>query len=312
MRTLSTIAAVLTATALAACVPQDNTEVHPVGRAIPTAEQVQIKLPNSGASRAIGDIAPWYVATRDVTRTLNGGTGWVLILVHTIVQFPVTSVSGNTATWGPWSDALDPAEYKLEVAEQANGSYDYALSGRNKTVAGASFEVVISGNALPGAADGQGTGNFAIDFDAAERVNPIDNDAAGQVEVVYDLAARQLDMGIDGVEDRAGVPTPVHFDYAYAEAADGAGDMVFAIHADSEDEGALAEDAVIRSRWQADGAGRADLRISGGDLGAVVGTASECWGTDFRRSFYEESYNPAATEGDASACAFADQDLPPL
>src|SRR5690349_16516902 len=66
---------------LGACVKQDDPP-QAVARAIPTAEQVQIKLPANG--RAIGDLANYYVVTRDVTRTLNGGTAWVLILLHAI------------------------------------------------------------------------------------------------------------------------------------------------------------------------------------------------------------------------------------
>ena len=97
---------VLTATCVASlaatgCIKQDAPPDE-IARAIPTAEQVRIKLPNSG--KTLGDLANYYVVTRDVTRNLNGGTAWVLILVHTIVQYPVTEISGNTYTWGPWSD----------------------------------------------------------------------------------------------------------------------------------------------------------------------------------------------------------------
>src|SRR5829696_7359616 len=64
---------------LIGCV-QPNDDVHPVARALPTAEDVRIKLPEGAeAARAVGEIAPYYVSTRNVTRTLNGATGWVLV-----------------------------------------------------------------------------------------------------------------------------------------------------------------------------------------------------------------------------------------
>src|SRR5688572_15666056 len=76
---------------------QANDDLHPVAEALPTADDVRIDLPESAAGfKAVGQIAPYYVATRDVTRTLNGATGWVLVLVHTIVQFPPTTVDGDT------------------------------------------------------------------------------------------------------------------------------------------------------------------------------------------------------------------------
>src|SRR5262245_12468223 len=181
------------------CVKQDAPPDE-IARAIPTDEQVRIKLPNSG--RALGDLSNYYVVTRDVTRTLNGGTGWVLVLIHAIVQYPVTSISGNVYTWGPWSDALDPAEYKLDVTANLDGTFDYQLSGRNKTVAGSQFEVVIDGYADPRAGELKGNGDFKLDFDAGRRVNPIDSgDAKGNVTVQYDLAARHLDMLAQAPDD---------------------------------------------------------------------------------------------------------------
>jgi hypothetical protein len=316
MRPIPLVAtAVCLSLAASACVIP-NDDPHPVSRVLPTAEDVRIRLPESssakGTSELLGDLSPWYVVTRAVTRDLNGGTAWVLLLVHTIVQFPVTTVDGDRYTWGPWSGALDPAEYRLVVTALANGSYDWSLDGRSKTQPGTGFETVISGNAVPGPSEGTGRGDFAIDFDAAARVNPVDHQGRGLVAITYDLAARRLDMAIDTVEVRGGVEVPVFYAYAYDEAADGAGDMVFAIHGDTDDPGDAAEDAVIRSRWLATGAGRADLRLSGGDLEDLVITASECWSTSFRVVYYGDSLEWLPTEGSESDCAFATADLPPL
>jgi hypothetical protein len=299
---------------LVACIPQDDVS-RDIDRAIPTADQVSIKLPDktttartTGEQLAVGQIANWYVATRDVTRTFNGGATWVLVLVHTIVKFPVTSVDGDTYTWGPWSDALDPAEYKLDVRAVGDGTYEYQLSGRSKTVANSRFEVVIDGNADPRAGDDKGSGDFLIDFDASRRVNPIDaGDAKGSVDVHYDLAQRHLDLTISSTDAQG---KPVLADYAYNQALDGGGDMVFAISGDAGG-GAALETATLRSRWLASGAGRADGRIAGGNLGTTQATASECWDTTFRRVFYTDSVSLAATEGAQTACAFATADVPP-
>jgi hypothetical protein len=300
---------------LVACIPP-NDDPHPVSRALPTAEDVRIDLPENssakGTAEALGELSPWYVVTRQVTRDLNGGTAWVLIVVHTIVQFPATTIEGDTYTWGPWSDALDPADYRLVVTALGNGSYDWSLDGRSKTEPGADFQTVIAGNAVPGETEGTGHGEFTIDFDAAERVNPIDNDARGVVGISYDLAARHLDMSIATVEVRDGAEVPVNYEYAYSEKDDGSGDMIFAAHGDTDDEGTAAEDAVIRSRWLADGAGRADVRLSGGDVSTTISvTASECWDSTFAVVYYSDSVNWLPTEGSQSSCAFADADLPP-
>lgn len=292
---------------VAACVKQDDPP-ESIQRAIPTAEQVKIKLPANQA-RTLGDLANYYVVTRDVTRTLNGGTGFVLVLIHAIVQYPVTSISGNTYTWGPWSDALDPAEYKLDVTDNGDGTYDYLLSGRNKTEAGSQFEVVIDGHSDTTAGDNLGSGDFKLDFDASRRVNPIDaGDAKGNIVVQYDLAARHLDMVAMAPDINN---NPAMFEYAYNETLDGGGDMVFNATADTGGT-ALAENIVIRSRWQADGAGRGDARLAGGDLGTEQAIASECWNSLFRRVFYTDSVNWQPTEGDVAQCSHGTADLPPL
>ncbi len=303
---MKTLLASACAMSLVACIKQDQAP-DDLARAIPTSDQVKIKLP-SDASRAVGQLAEWYVATRDVTRTFNGGTAWVLILVHTIVQYPVTSVSGDTYTWGPWSKALDPAEYKLDVRAVGDGTYAYQLSGRAKTQPGAQFEVVIDGKADPRLGELRGNGEFLLDFDAGKRVNPIDADpsARGQVDVHYDLSARHLDLGSMTTDAQ---DQPVMADYAYNETPDGGGDMVFNIDGNAGGTTAT-EHITLRSRWLAGGNGRADARLTGADLptGAI---ASECWDEQFRRVYYTDSVNFAPTEGNPAACSHATQDLPP-
>jgi hypothetical protein len=306
------VLAAVCALSLAACIQQDGAPEEIVN-AIPTADQVAIKLPDSASSArsndqfVVGQLANWYVATRGVTRTFNGSSAWVLVMIHTIVRFPVTSIDGDTYTWGPWSGALEPAEYKLDVRAVGDGTYEYQLSGRSKTQPGASFEVVIDGTADPRAGEAKGSGQFLIDFDASRRVNPIDSgDAKGSVDVRYDLAARHLDLTIMSTD---ALGKPVNAEYAYNEGLDGSGDMVFEVNADAGG-GAALESVTLRSRWLASGAGRADARLGGGDLGAVQATASECWDTAFKRVYYTDSVSFAATEGAPAACAFASADLP--
>jgi len=308
----SLLAAATCTLSLVACVKQDDGPEN-IDRALPTADQVSIKLPQNAArtldAYAIGQTATWYVTTRDVTRTFNGGSAWVLTLIHAIVQFPATSSNGDTFTWGPWSEALSPAEYKLDVKVVGDGTYAYTLSGRSKTQANAKFEVVIDGTADPRAGETKGSGEFLIDFDAGKRVNPIDSgDAKGSVDVRYDLAQRHLDLTVMSTDD---LGKPVTLDYAYNETATGGGDMTFDISGDfAGSASSLKETLTLRSRWLATGAGRADARVGGGDFGTLSVTASECWGTAFNRVFYKDSVNAAAVEGAESACAFATQDLP--
>ncbi len=306
MRTLGTtvLFSSLLAISASACTEQDD---GPQGldRALPTAEQLSIKLPE-GQSRAVGELAEYYKYTRDITRSLNGSSAWVLVLLHTIVQFPATTVEGNVTTWGPWAEGLDPAEYKLVVTENSDGTFAYQLAGRPRNTTGA-FETVISGTSIPGATVADAKGQLLLDFDAAERVNPADNDGNGQLTIKYDFPARSLTLDAVSVED--GRPTTAH--YAYKDLADGSGDMVFGVRG-NVDAGAGLESLTLRSRWQAGGAGRGDARVTGGDVGASELTASECWDGQFKRVYFiAESGMLGGTEGNAAACAFASAEMPP-
>ena len=298
MMTTKLLATAALSMSLFACVKQEEAPSD-LKSALPTHEQVRINLPD-GTTRTVGQLADYYVITRNVTRTFNGSSAWVLILLHTIVQYPVTSVDGNVYTWGPWSDALDPAEYKLDVTDNGDGTYDYELSGKSKTAANSAFEVVISGHADPRPGELQGNGIFNIDFDAGRRVNPIDaGDDHGEVTVSYDLAKRHLDLDIIGVDDAG---KPITAEYAYDETKDGAGKMSFGAKGDAGG-GSQLESFQIVSNWASTGMGRSDAMATGGDIQATVSVSlTECWDTNFKRTFYSDSQNFAPAEGSAASC----------
>jgi hypothetical protein len=317
-RLKSLLAATTVASLMTGCLVKEQAAPSEIAQAIPTSDQVAINLPETtaavskrgiGSSKELGQLADYYVLTRGVTDTFNGGSAWVLILIHTIVQFPVTSVSGDTYTWGPWTgSALDPAIYRLEVTANSDGSYDYAFDGHAKSDTTDTFLPLIAGHANPTPAAGQGSGTFLLDFDNARTVDPIDNaNDKGQVDAAYDLAAMTLGLTIMST-DANGNPTSA--EYAYEQTASGGGAMTFSVQA-SLDGNPAQEDVAVRSRWLSTGAGRSDALVTGGDLGSAEAIASECWDTSFDEVYYTDNVNYQPTEGDASQCAFSNVDLPP-
>jgi len=100
-----------------------------------------------------------------------------------------------------------------------------------------------------------------------------------------------------------GVATNVSFHYEYREAADGAGDFVYTLHGDLDDNGSAWETLDIRSRWLSSGAGRSDVTVQGGDLQSQVLVGVECWDTSFGRVYWTDSLGWEATEGEVDSCA---------
>lgn len=316
MRRWSGLVLALAVVGLVGCKPADDGAG--VRQALPNADSVRIKIPGGTSALAtidgvgqvqqavLGETAQYYAFTREISDGLNTGAAWVLLLVHTVVQYPVTSIEGDTYIWGPWSDsALKPAEYRLTVEQDAAGDYLWSLEGRHKADGpAAAFIPVVTGLASPGALPHRGTGSFTMIFANAELLDPVGNDGEGTLDVVYDLESTPASVVMD-FDGPGGA-----FHYEYAEAADGSGDFQFAIHTDIDNNGSLAEDVAVRSRWNATGAGRADLQISGGDAGTLVVTGSECWDNTFGRVYWQDSVNYQPTEGEAAACAFSDALLP--
>lgn len=289
-----------------------------IAAALPTADGVRIALPTEattakGESYLLGEVADYYRVTRDLSRTFNAGAAWVLIVVNAVVQYPPTTVEGNVYTWGPGSDALDPADWRLTVTANDDGTYDWALDGRSKHDPETGFLTVISGRAVPGLTPHRGHGDLFIDFDAAETVNPDENDGVGTIAVAYDLENRDgtsatLEMHIDSLQDGE----PVAADYAYAEAIDGSGQLTFEIRGDLQNDGSLQETAAIHSRWLTSGAGRGDATLTGGDLGDLEVTATECWDETFGRVFYADSADWQPAEGAEADCALDAAPYPSL
>lgn len=291
--------------------PDDNS----IRDVLPEADSIQVKVPGAevGATSSgvksqglVGQTAEFYALTRKVSRDLNGGAAVILGLVKAITEYPVTSVEGGTWIWGPWREALNPSEYRLTVSQDAAGDYHWALEGRAKGSA-VSFQPVVSGVATPGRPH-RGVGSFHMDFDVAERLDPVGNDGVGQLDVSYDLESnpRRVQMGFA----RPIGTQALTFNYGYAEADDGSGDFQFTVHGDLDDPGSSWEDAEVRSRWLASGAGRSDLKASGGDLGAATVTGVECWSSSFGRVFWSDNMSWQPTEGDPAACAYQDVKLP--
>lgn len=307
------------ATLMTACAPEDD--VDGVRNVLPSAEAVRIKVPGEtggekpGKHEAalLGETAEFYRFTRVVSRDINGGAAFVLILVKTIVSYPVTSIEGDTYIWGPWSDALNPSEYRLTVRQNAALDYEWSLEGRRKSDgASAPFEAVVAGVATPGRPN-RGSGTFTIDFDTAEKLDPVGNDAQGQLSATYDLESDPASLIIDYERDAAqpdGTIAKATLHYEYAEASDRSGDFQFSLHGDLDENGSAWERADVRSRWLPTGEGRADVKIQGGDMGTVTVTASECWDASFGRVYWQDSVNWQPVEGEVSACAFAEAKLP--
>jgi hypothetical protein len=311
--------------ALGACTLQKRDDVSEYREAIP--QEVAVDGPESAQGEshstaggrglladapATADWAEWYAWTRGVRDGVNAVTAVVLGSVHYIVHTEPTEVTDDSATWGPYTDALEPATWRFRATRVAEHEYDYVLEGRPKTSTDeADYRPVLVGKGYSKRDDRHGDGAFTIDLDVARELDPLKHqDDSGTVKITHDLPP---DIG-----DRLGaLPRTITADIRPAGEQwvtvtsqaneDATGSLDTNAFVDIDDSKLTApEDVHIISRWRADGAGRADITIAGGDLPATMELvqAVECWGNDFTRVYYDDSVDFAPTEGDATACAY--------
>jgi hypothetical protein len=306
MKKRSILAAALIPVLATGCLPKESGDsVEEARNALPTSDTLKVEVPGAAQKglEKVGDVALSYLLTRTVAFTLNGGAAVVLGVIKAITEYPVTSIEGDTYIWGPWHEALKPGEYRLTVHRTDDGDFAWALEGRQKGTADA-FKALVSGTAVPGLPH-RGSGSFMMDCDTARAIDPF-GACEGTLAVTYDLERRPYTITMDA-EKLA--PTPgggqanQTFHYAYSEDQDGAGSLLFSQFADTDDPGSAWETVQYTSRWKATGAGRTDIRASGGDLAALV-TATECWSASYLRTYYADSAGWLPTEGSSTSCPF--------
>lgn len=243
------------------------------------------------ASQALGsDTAELYRVTRDVTYSVDHQVFGTLRGVEDIVTQPPTERSANRRVWGPYREALSPVEVRFVMDRGGDDHFTYAFEQRP---VGGTFAPVVHGDWAPaGAATGEaGAGAFTVEL--------AQFGGAGQVEVEFTRHAGgvDFDLALVGVADAPGLPT-TDARYLARRAPDGAGELIVAYPAEQTGVWHL------KSRWQADGAGRGDAWLESPEGQRVE--VSECWDTDFDRVYA----TGVGEVGDASACVFADRSLP--
>jgi hypothetical protein len=303
---------------------------------VPTKDTVAVVVPVSGASTAavttgnvtvrrsalMGDVAKDYVLTATLAAVVNTATGAVLDLVKGITNFPPTSVEGETAVWGPGTDALSTNTYRLTVTRQAAHVFAWKLDGKGKTADDSAFVTILSGvhtravDAAGQPAPGFGSGNFVIDWDAADTL-PQHDQNVGQMAFTYartsPTATVTNNVTFTNIYDNCEPSTcSTHgqiFDalYAYAQTPGAGGDLQYGATENFVATTSANETLSLHSRWMANGSGRTDVQLTGGDVGTAVDTSNECWDSNFLSVYSAASYDPGDPSvdwGAESSCLF--------
>lgn len=287
---------------------------EPFRQGFPRQQTVKLNLPENSATALSsepqrrdgleGDTSEFYKLTRGVTKTVNGAGAAVLLLVEKIVEHRPTSVTDNVAVWGPHTDALSPNTFKFTVTQVAENQYEYLLEAKAKTEADSKFRVILSGSHVNTGVR-LGTGTFLVDWDAAQTLPEHDSNV-GTASYTYSRLSNGGDVTIDALFQKVRddeTKQLVDVGYGYTENKAG-GTFDFRMNKNWVS-GPGIEALTVKSRWVPTGAGRSDVKATGGDL-STPATVSECWDAAFRSKYVNASWASKTTGnyGDESVCSF--------
>ncbi len=289
---------------------------------LPSKEMMEVKSPGGSSgqelrtdSRALtlGQTSDFYLLTRGATVSVNGATVFGLNLVEEVTKHTPTSIEGDTAVWGPYTDALSPTTWKLSVTQTGDHAYSYMLEGKAKTADDSAFVVILSGTHTISTDEqgnrlrNYGSGTMKLDWDAAQTLPEHGNDV-GTVDIRYSRTTAQAQATVEAdfrnVKDDEKPGTRINADYRYKETPGAGGEFDFGLdkNMDTDPSRPLIERLTIKSRWNQTGAGRADVKVTQGDMGSTEGTVSECWDANFASQYAILNLGFFIGYGEVSAC----------
>ena len=280
-----------------ACAP---TDVDAFLAALPD-ERLLVSMPTASPTLRVGEPSETHAVTAEVSGSMNLLIETVLAGVQGVTAFdPTWTDDAHTQVqWGPWSD--DGVDGRLFAVDEGAGTYTWGIDAKPTGADDEAWVTIVAGESTPSPDGELGTGTFALDFDAIGTVDAAEL-ATGQFVTTYDSTAGTTTVSailVGFTEDGSSEPADAAYDW---EQTDAGGTMDLALLADAG-VGPYPELIVLRSRGATTGEGRGDALVTGGDLGALVVTTTDCWDASFSTTYWEDNATLTA-EGDSASCAF--------
>jgi hypothetical protein len=273
---------------------------------------------------ALGEKATWYEESRDMTEGVNQGVLGYLELVDFITKtFPPTTREAGRRIWGPWpSDDTPTMDVRFVMSKDVEpGDFLFAFQFRAADQADQftfdeGWVSCVSGDVRPRGLFRRGVGSLTINLDNCSSVtgaadtgtargifetSPDAENPLGKTDLTVSFTDFLTQDDIDKDPDAR----PNSFIYYYKEQSDLSGAYDFSLESDihNGDPGLEADELFeFQVRWESNGCGRADFRISGDDLGGFQVLASECWDENHNRVFYTDNAGIEDSEGSELDC----------
>lgn len=325
---------------LAACAPQDDSHWN---KAFPEENVLKVPVSDTGQQTQglssleqalVGDRADLHDLSFLVAFQINRQVEQILTTLWFVTRFePSASVLEEgvigegedefhydaRAMWGPFpDDEGKDLEFILHAwrgvdDEDGRLTYIYFVAARPEGGTDDEWQVILLGGAKPFEGHEDRLGMVQLDMNTIQTLDPTEDDTGIVSFVYYQKADSHVVAAVgEGVWADDEHTTRTDATYFYGLAAEGYAVMEFDMdgNMDEAKEPAL-EHLHVSTGWLlANGNGRSDAVVSGGDLGELNATLTECWGSDLKQTYFHwfaDSEPPLEVEdGESSAC-FIDQ-----
>jgi hypothetical protein len=291
--------------------------------AIPDAARVTTRGPGADQGRddpcdgenwALFPIWTWQTSA-----DLNEMIFSLLYAVEYVAAQPIAERLDRERVWGPVATG-DGSAVELRMTRTTDDEgvdrFDYAMTWFDDGADPSTGTVPFLGTFEAGTVPREGVGTFSFDFGLYHQVAPAEGSLdGGQILVEHDNSDGQVLLWIDVVAvTGAGIDEPASARYAFfLDPVDGGGWFEYVWEGDLEGSATSAEERYeTRVRWLADGSGRADALLSGGDLEPwdIELLVTECWDACLQLGYYAEIGEEENSIGDPASCVFDDSSLP--
>lgn len=254
-----------------------------------------------------GSDASMYEFTRQITDGIDTSTFEIVAAIAAVTSYPPSTIDDHHAVWGPGGDSLDPVNWRVVVTEVASHEFDYEVDGRpHGSTSDAAFQAIVTGHGYGHEHPNYKSGTLTVNGDVMKALDPTRSNG-GTAKITYDARTWPRTVTADLTTSDG---TGQWYDATVSHGSDGSGILILTALADvSSPKDGNNESVDEKSRWDASGAGRADVKMSGGDFGATTVLVSQCWSSTFAQSYYTDSVGYQPTAGSASACVFAQADF---
>lgn len=261
---------------------------------------------------------------RDVARTLNTVSFFLIDLIDEVLKHPPTHRERNRRVWGPIFDADKQTTFRVEMVRVDDpsselGTFRFCAHGATGRVPErltdnvscdvdldeeSGLALLLSGQFTPGELEGararSGVGSLALEL---SRVEPLKG--AGRrltVDFDNDDARTELHLAVTGALLAGTNIERDQVDYDFTREADGSGALSFDAAADLAPEQPGVENLVIGARWDVEQAGRAEATVSRvADLENPLFVAVQCWDAELGTVYFQANEDMTGNERD---CAY--------